>query len=264
LQGVSETLLITLYSRALETQSPDGCLHDPRAVEMVSRIDCDFSRLRMHGHDQAALVTRVGEFDRFAREFLARYPQSRVVHLGCGLDTRFDRVDNGQVEWFDLDLPAVIALRRRLLGEAPRCQMLACSALDERWMQELSALPPRPTLFISEGVLPYFTEAQVQGLLRNLASYFPGAELVCDGHTPFVIWADNLHLAVNRISARMQWGLKDPHDVETWGAGFTLLESWYYFDSPRPSMAAYRWMGRIPLMGKSAGIFHYRLGKENF
>jgi O-methyltransferase involved in polyketide biosynthesis len=40
-----------------------------------------------------------------------------AVHIGCGLDTRFDRVDNGQVVWYDLDLPLVIGLRRKLIPE---------------------------------------------------------------------------------------------------------------------------------------------------
>ena len=44
-----------------------------------------------------------------------RNPQAAVVHLGCGLDTRFERVDNGQVEWFDLDIPDVMALRESLI-----------------------------------------------------------------------------------------------------------------------------------------------------
>jgi len=33
-----------------------------------------------------------------------------VVHIGCGLDSRFERVEwYGRVEWYDLDLPEVLA-----------------------------------------------------------------------------------------------------------------------------------------------------------
>jgi O-methyltransferase involved in polyketide biosynthesis len=47
LQGVSETLLMTLYVRARESQRADALLKDNKAVEMVNQIECDFSRLRI-------------------------------------------------------------------------------------------------------------------------------------------------------------------------------------------------------------------------
>jgi O-methyltransferase involved in polyketide biosynthesis len=34
-----ETLLIPLYGRAVETRKPDGLIRDPRAVEIVDRLD---------------------------------------------------------------------------------------------------------------------------------------------------------------------------------------------------------------------------------
>ena len=42
-----ETMLVTLYGRALETQSEDPLLRDPAAVEAVRRIDYDFEHLNM-------------------------------------------------------------------------------------------------------------------------------------------------------------------------------------------------------------------------
>jgi O-methyltransferase involved in polyketide biosynthesis len=112
LEGVSETLLMTLYARAHESQRPDAMLKDDKAVAMVQQLAGDFSRLRMQRHDEIAVIMRMRKFDNHARSFLTRNPNSIVVHIGCGLDTRFERVDNGQVEWFDLDMPDVIKLRK--------------------------------------------------------------------------------------------------------------------------------------------------------
>ncbi len=108
LEGVAETLLIPLFIRAKEACREDALLKDETAVELVKRIDFDFSRIKLQEHDVLGLVLRVREFDRFARDFLAKHPDGVVVHIGCGFDTRFDRVDNGKVEWFDLDLPEVV------------------------------------------------------------------------------------------------------------------------------------------------------------
>jgi phosphatidylethanolamine/phosphatidyl-N-methylethanolamine N-methyltransferase len=74
---------------------------------------------------------RVRQFDAFARAFLAGRPGGLVVDIGCGLDTRFDRLDDGQMSWLGLDLPEVISLRRQLLPNAERCKM----KMTNRWNQ---------------------------------------------------------------------------------------------------------------------------------
>jgi O-methyltransferase involved in polyketide biosynthesis len=204
---------------------------------------------------------RMSKFDKHVCEFLARNPNGVVVHIGCGLDTRFERVDNGRVEWFDLDMPDVIALRRKLIGnESSRYHLLAASAFDDSWFEEVSRYKPHAFMFVSEGVLPYFEEAQVKSLFLKLRNYFPGAELVCDAHTPFVIWADNLHLKFAGVKARLHWRLKNPRDVEGWGEGIRLLDEWNYYDDDEPALKAFRWVRLIPALAKSSGIFHYRLG----
>jgi O-methyltransferase involved in polyketide biosynthesis len=261
LAGVSETLLMTLYVRARESQRPDGMIHDDKAVEMVNKIAGDFARLRMQRHDEVTVIMRMRKFDKHVHAFLLHNPDGVVVHLGCGLDTRFERVDNGRVEWFDLDLPEVIALRQKLISnESPRHHLIAASAFEDSWFEEVSRYKPRPFMFVSEGVLPYFEESQVKSLFLKLRDHFPGSELVCDAHTPFVIWADNMHLALWGIKARMHWGLKNPRDVEGWGEGLHLLDEWNYYEDDEPALRAFRWVRMIPALAKSAGIFHYKLG----
>ena len=125
----------------------------------------------------------------------------------------------------------------------------------------ISQYKPRSFMFIAEGVFPYFEEAQVKSLFLRLREHFPACEMVCDAHTPFVVRMDNLQLALSKVSARLRWGLKHGKDVESWGDGLVLLDEWFYFDDPEPRMSAYRWMRHFPLLGKSTGIFHYRLGK---
>jgi O-methyltransferase involved in polyketide biosynthesis len=262
LEGVSETLLMTLYARACESQRPDAMIKDDLAVAMVNQIACDFPRLRMHRHDEIAVIMRMSRFDSHVRDFLTRNPHAVVIHIGCGLDTRFERVDDGYVEWFDLDLPDVIELRRKLIGsESNRYHTLATSVFDEGWLEEVSRHKPRPLMFLAEGVFPYFEEAQIKSLFLKLRDHFPGSELVCDAHTPFVIWADNLQLAFARVKARLKWRLKHGKDVEGWGEGICLLDEWNYFEDDEPRLKAYRWVRLIPPLARSSGIFHYRLGK---
>lgn len=264
---MAETLLIPLYVRALETRRPDALLKDEKAVALVAQMDAAFSRIRrirMDEEDRATLILRNREFDRYARNFLDNNPEAVVVHIGCGLDARFERVDNGQAEWYDLDLPEVIKLRRKFTGdETARYHFLACSVFDSTWADSMSVHRKRTFLFLAEGVFMYFEEAQVRSLVLMLRKRFPGAELVFDAFSPFLVRANNLRLWISRsgISARYHWGLKRGRDLEGWGEGIRLLDEWFPFDRPEPRLARVQWVRHIPLLAKVMGIYHYRLGK---
>lgn len=261
LDGVPQTLLITLLVRARETQRPDGVFRDEKAVEMVNRINADFSKLRMQRHDEIAVILRLRRFDRHVCDFLTRNPDGVVVHIGCGLDTRYERIGNDCVEWFDLDVPKVMELRKKLVAtQAFHYHTITSSVFEADWLAEVERFKPRPFLFVAEGVLPYFEETQVRELFIRLSGHFPGCEFVCDAHTPFVIWADNIHLAYAGIKARLQWKLKDPRDVESWGKGFCLLDEWNYYADDEPLMKPFLWVRMFPGLARSSGIYHYRLG----
>ncbi len=264
LEGVPETLLITLYVRAMESQRPDAIVKDERAVDLVRTLDYDFARIKqikMDEDDKLTLVLRSRVIDRHAKEFLARHPNATIVHIGCGLDARFERVDNGQVEWFDLDMPDVIALRRKLIGsDSPRYHLIGASAFEPGWMKSLCPERPRPFLFLAEGVFMYFTEAQVRSLVLAIKEQFAGAELVFDVLSPYMVTMNNLRFRLTKFGARYHWGLADGRVLETWKEGIALLDVWYPFDDPEPRLDHVRWMRRIPFLAHVIGIYHYRLG----
>lgn len=267
LSAVSETMLMTLYSHAVESRRPDALIHDSRAEELVTRIDYDFARSPLGEDDQAATCVRLRQFDRFAQAFLAAHPDGVVVHIGCGLDTRFDRVcvgqpDNGQVTWYDLDLPPVIELRRNLLDETPRYKMIAASALDLAWLDVVDVHPGKPFLFIAEGVFMYFPDAEMRHLVLALRERFPGAELVFDIASPFIVKMQNLKLARLKADFRMRWSLRHYDALEAWAPGIHLLETWYYTSVKEsiPRLAKLQKLFRlIPPLGKGMVILHYRL-----
>src|SRR5580692_9777205 len=106
-----ETLLIPLFARAMENRRKRPILHDPKAAEMVASIDWDFQRFNQRQR-VVACALRSAMFDEWIAEFLRRHPAGTVVEIGAGLNTRFERLDNGRLHWFDLDLPDVVELRR--------------------------------------------------------------------------------------------------------------------------------------------------------
>jgi len=233
------------------------------AVEMVERIGEEkLSGLRMGRHDEIALLMRMKRFDDQVRGFMARNPNGAVVHIGCGLDTRFQRVDNGSVEWFDIDLPAVTGVRERLIQvQTGRYHCLGKSILEDEWISEVIRCKPRSFMFVAEGVLEYFEQAQVKALVLKLKEHFPGCELVCDVSTPFVIFLDNLHIWVRNIKAQIKWGEKNPKELESWGEGIRLLEGWNYYDNERAEFSKSVLLKVLGPLWKYSGIYRYRLGE---
>ena len=174
LEGVAETLLMTLYARARESQRSDAMIRDEKAVEMVNQLACDFSRLRMQRHDEIAVIPRMKRFDNYVREFLDRNPNAVVVHIGCGLDTRFERVDNGCVEWFDLDMPEVIEIHRKLLvNESPRYHVLATSVFENGWLEQVKPYKTHPFMFVAEGVFHILKKHRLSRYSSNSAITSP-------------------------------------------------------------------------------------------
>jgi O-methyltransferase involved in polyketide biosynthesis len=264
LSGVPETMLVTLYLRAMETQRPDALIKDEKAVELVARLDYDFARVRqipLSESNKLVMVLRYREFDRYTRDFLARSPEAVVVHIGCGLDSRFERVDNGRVEWYDLDLPEVIQLRRKYIGgEGDRYHLLSYSVLEDAWLEALSAYSQRPFLFLAEGVFMYFEAAQVKSLVLKLCDHFPGAELVFESYSPLHLRLSNLQMSTLGHHAPARWGIWRGQELEGWGAGIHLLDEWGFFDRPEPRLVHIRWMRPIESLLRTLRIYHFQLG----
>lgn len=176
LQGVPETMLWTLYNRATEALRPDAWLQDPDAVRIYRSITYDCAR--SFGRPDGSHAMRSLMFDEAVRPWMASHPGGTVVELGCGLETQFQRCDDGQVQWLCVDVPEAIDARERFLQPTPRCRHLRMSALDMRWMDEVDA--SRGVFITAQGLFMYFEEEQVRQLVIAIARRWPGAELMFD------------------------------------------------------------------------------------
>ena len=259
LEGVARTLLVPLACRAIESVRPDAILHDPRAVEVYRALNGTREfLLGMSGHDLFAAVMRVRQFDAFAREFLSRNPGGTVVDIGCGLDTRFDRLNDGRMNWVGVDLPQVIELRRGLLPDLPRCQTLAMSMFDPSWFEGVAQLK-QPAIFLAEGVFVYFSTGELKPLVQAMGARFPKGELVFDGLAPLMARLHNSTSSVLKQSGtRIRWEVKDLAELKGWG--LQLIERWGYFGKSEPRLGAANIIRCIPPLARASYILHCRLG----
>jgi O-methyltransferase involved in polyketide biosynthesis len=184
--SVEWTNLCTLYLRAYESCLPAPILGDTAAVEAVDRIEYDWARMRRAmrpGSNQYLVAMRAKQLDDWSTGYLRRYPNAVVLHLGCGMDTRAFRLHPPEtVQWFDLDQPNVIALRRKLYDDCTGYRMIGSSVTDEAWLDEIPT--DRPMLMVAEGLVMYLTEPQVCTLLQRLTDRFDSGELIFDTASP--------------------------------------------------------------------------------
>ncbi len=258
LQGIAQTLFVPLACRALETSRPDAILRDPRAVEAFNALGGTSEFLMGLGSfDLTVVAMRARQFDLYARRFLDRFPNGLIVDLGCGLDTRFDRLDDGSLCWLGIDLPEVIALRRRILPDVDRCATIPKSMLDLSWIDEVERMD-KPVIFLAEGVFPYFSTASVKPMILEMRKRFPDGELVFDAAAPFINRHHNRTSPVlKRSGTHILWDAENPQEIEAWG--LHLLDQWYYFDTPEPRLRLFGWMKWLPFLAKATGVFRYRL-----
>jgi methyltransferase (TIGR00027 family) len=214
-----ETMLMTLSGRAIQSQWKNPILRDPWAEEAVRHIDYDLStQYKGLGSwsmwkdiGPTIIATRAATFDQLTNRFLADHPDAVAVQVGCGMDSRAFRVDSpAGVQWFDVDYPDVIDLRRRLFPEPVTAYHLIGASLDDlRWLSEVPR--DRPALLVAEGVLHYLSETEVKALLNAVVAHFPSGQMIFDICNSMIVKRAGAN--VGGMGATYKWGLDDPHDI---------------------------------------------------
>lgn len=240
---VQQTLLIPLLGRATETRKRDGIIHDPKAVEIVDALDYDFSKWEgIPSLRGASFRTRM--IDEDVAAFLGAHPDGTVVEIGAGLNTRYERLDNGRARWFELDLADSMALRRQFFADTERRTMIAASALDTDWHDAVAATGG-PWLFVSEAVIIYLETEQVRELVAQLRARFPGATFITDTTSTHMVDNQATHDAMKSLSPEswFRWRCDDPETLSSWG--LELQRSRTFLDADPSLHALLPWAMRL-------------------
>jgi len=247
--NVSSTLLMTVYCHAFGSRAEKPILSDPKAEMIVDQINDELKKLpsklaknlssgKIRKDLWMHIVIRAKQYDKYAKEFLSENPDGVVVNLGCGFDSRFHRIDNGQVHFYDLDLPEVIEIKKRLLPEEDRYKYIGQSVLDFQWMEEVKK-HNKPVLFIAEGLFMYLPQKEVESLVKKLSEDFKGGILVSEVVNKKYTVGFNRKIVEFKMNMELKFGDKvnfncgvvDSHEMEGWGDTVKLIDDWVYFDT---------------------------------
>lgn len=252
--NVSETLLIPLWMRAIAPE-----LNDEHSRAIVSQIDYDFEKFSIDKASRQGVCIRTLYLQRVIQEFIDSHAHAVIVQLGCGLDPQSRRIQNRRdVQFYALDLPEVIALRRRFLPDVAYERCIAESVFATSWMDRLAEKHAHAAfLFVAEGLMMYFSESDNRTLLNNLAERFPGAELYMERMSHFAVRNQSRHKSLSQTSAKALWAADSPSEVCAWRDGITAIADYKYLPHAKGFFGV---IGRlVPPLGNSCGIYGFLL-----
>ena len=267
MQSAQATMLIPLWGRAKYSEKSPDILDDLEAKQIIRNCDFDFSGIEKSFGELSGLcyVIRARKIDDTIRGYISRHPRATVVNIGSGLDTTFSRVDNGLINWYNLDLPDATEYRRTLIPDSPRNLCIAKSALDISWFDDIIFNPDDGIMFVSGGVFYYLHEEGLKVLFSKMAERFPGGELYFDAESESAVKESNRMVKKSgNNGAMMYFSVNDAKILEQWSPNIRLLSDESMFSGIVPSK---RWklstriMCRFFSIVKSMKFIHLRFGK---
>ena len=219
LSGVPETMLQTVYARAKETKTR-GAIKDTKAVEIIDKINYDFSLADKDSAMHSGVVARTIVLDKLANKYLAKNKGAVVVNIACGLDTRCYRM-NGYTHWYNLDLPETIAVREKLLPESGEISQIAMSAMDD-WSGEITE-HDAPAIVIIEGLTMYLSEKDVKEIFDVINKRFDHVTVLVETMSPTMVKRMK-EKSIEGSKAKFTWGVKDGKELAKLLPNFRLIE----------------------------------------
>ena len=237
LGDVQETALIPLAIRASETKRKNARINDPKAVEIIDTLGIDTGSYdKFFSHE--GVVARTIMFDNTVKMLLKKIPDAVCVNIGCGLDDRFSRVNNERTQWFNVDLPDSIDIRRKAFGDREREYMIAGDILTGDYLREIPN--SNVAIVIAEGLLMYFSREQIRAILNNITVHFKKGFLLAELMHPKMM-KEKAHDTVKHTNAKFGWGTVSGEELLPLNAKLKLIRENSFWDE----MKKYTVVGKI-------------------
>jgi O-methyltransferase involved in polyketide biosynthesis len=245
LGDIQETLLMPLWGRAVETQKSNPKLIDREAVSIINKINYNFSKFEnMNKLTSASWIARSIYFDSKIKQFTENFPDGTIVNIGCGLDTTFERIDNGKIKWYDLDLPDTIELRKKFIMETDRRKFIAESVFDEKWYNIIKN--DEHIMLMIAGVLYYFTETEIRELFNKIIKNLKNTEIIFDYSSELGVKVANKKVIKEggmKNTAILKWGTNNIYEIEEWDKSIKIIENYAMFKQYKKNYTFFKRIG---------------------
>lgn len=249
LRDVSKTMLLTLYARANYSKGEKALFHDAKAEEVVDRLDYDFAAASKDFAMSSGTIARTLVFDELVGGFIVEHPEAIVVNIGSGLDTRFYRIDNGAIGWYNVDLPDAMEVRNEILPPVQREHNIAASAMDPSWANRVGG---GDMLFVIEGLTMYLEAGDIAQMLSIIRDSFDNALVMMETTSAFWVSKQGVEKSVQETGSKFTWGCDSFEDLGELAKGFVKVADDDILRGMEQLYPAYRLIDWIPFVKKAA------------
>jgi len=183
MKAVSQTAYYCCGVRMQDAASAHPVIGDHYAKRLMSEEGLqywqEFKEFKM---PNASNTARHYIIDCHLKELLANHPNSTVILIGAGLDSRAYRFKGAT--WIEIDEPAVLEYKNEKLpvAECPNTlERIVINFETEKLADKLMPYRNRDhVIIIIEGVFMYLSMAQREALLTTITTLFPNHIVFCD------------------------------------------------------------------------------------
>lgn len=223
LTGSAETMLQSFYARAKYSRKKNAKFYDAKAIELVGKIDYDFSKAEKDSTMSNGVIARTIVFDELVKDFINKNPDCTVVNIACGLDTRFYRMDNGRIIWYNVDLPETIEVRDTIYHESGRVSTIGISATDPAWADKVTKRGKM--LFIIEGLSMYLTSDENAQMLSIIRDKFDNATVLMECIAKKWVNKEHTEKSIHDTGAKFVFGADTFDDLGKAADGFRCIKN---------------------------------------
>ena len=217
MDSVNKTLYIPLYGKAYVSRK-GIILHDPKAEEIWEAEGFPLKGKSKSKWLAYYMGMRSAVMDDWVKEQMELHPEAAVLHLGCGMDSRCERINIENTKWYDVDFPEVIEERGRYYKESQNYHMIGGDVRDEDWLTQIQG---NEAIVVMEGLSMYLKREELEMVLSRITKHFDKVALLMDCYTTFAAKASKYKNPINDVGVTTVYGIDAPEEmVERTGLHF--------------------------------------------
>ena len=209
---VNKTLYIPLYGKAYVSKK--GIILSDKKAEKIWSAE----GFTLKGKSKSKWLAyymgmRSAIFDEWLKIKMNEEKEAIVIYIGCGMDSRVERVGTRNHVWYDVDFPEVIRERKRYYKETTEYHMIEADVRNDGWF---AAIPKEKTaVIILEGLSMYLRLEELQQLFAEFQNHFKYAHILMDCYTIFAAKASKYKNPINDVGVTNVYGIDDPRLLES-------------------------------------------------
>ena len=200
LTGSAETMLQSFYARAKYSRKKNAKFYDAKAIELVGKIDYDFSKAENDSTMSNGVIARTIVFDELVKDFINKNPDCTVV-----------------------DLPETIEVRDAIYHESGRVSTIGISATDPAWADKVTKRGKM--LFIIEGLSMYLTSDENAQMLSIIRDKFDNATVLMECLAKKWVNKEHTEKSIQDTGAKFMFGADTFDDLGKAADGFRCIKN---------------------------------------